>query len=370
MLAKAAVLCGKNTIQVRELELPPIGDDELLVKNISNSICLSTYKAALLGEDHKRVPDNISERPPITGHEFTGIIMEVGNHLKDRFQPGEKFVLQPAMGLPSGYSAGYSYEYFGGNATYCIIPKIAIDLGCVLPYQGNYFANASLSEPMSCIIGAYHATYHTKQYVYEHFMGVKEQGKLALMGCAGPMGIGAIDYAVNGPVSSKLIVVTDIDEQRLERARTLIPEEAAKKQGKTLIYINTKDIDAVSELHIRVHPMNNILSIRASKWNGWLILVIWVLFYSGNVLKLNQEASTILLGAYLVCKVHAIACGAMCIMGLLVLLRKRAFVLLLMIAVFVPYVQDVIAVIGIADILFLLRDKMKRGVINGSFGKF
>lgn len=49
MLAKAAVLCGKNTIQVRELELPPIGDDELLVKNISNSICLSTYKAALLG---------------------------------------------------------------------------------------------------------------------------------------------------------------------------------------------------------------------------------------------------------------------------------------------------------------------------------
>ena len=34
------------------------------------------------------------------------------------------------------------------------------------------------------------------------------------------------------------------------------------------------------------------------------------------------------------------------------------------------YVQDVIAVIGIADILFLLRDKMKRGVINGSFGKF
>lgn len=126
----------------------------------------------------------------------------------------------------------------------------------------------------------------------------------------------------------------------------------------------------LSRLHIRVHPMNNILSIRAPKWNGWLILVIWVLFYSGNVLKLNQEASTILLGAYLVCKVYAIACGAMCIMGLLVLLRKRAFVLLLMIAVFVPYVQDVIAVIGIADILFLLRDKMKRGVINGSFGKF
>ena len=274
MLAKAAVLCGKNTIQVRELELPPIWDDELLVKNISNSICLSTYKAALLGEDHKRVPDNISERPPITGHEFTGIIMEVGNHLKDRFQPGEKFVLQPAMGIPSGYSAGYSYEYFGGNATYCIIPKIAIDLGCVLPYQGNYFANASLSEPMSCIIGAYHATYHTKQYVYEHFMGVKEQGKLALMGCAGPMGIGAIDYAVNGPVSSKLIVVTDIDEQRLERARTLIPEEAAKKQGKTLIYAVNDDhadmiVSILKDIYTEYGVDNDaIMKITGSVANG------------------------------------------------------------------------------------------------------
>ena len=126
----------------------------------------------------------------------------------------------------------------------------------------------------------------------------------------------------------------------------------------------------LSRLNIKVRPMCNILSIRAPKWNGWLILVIWVLFYSRNVLKLNQEVSTVLLSGYLVCKVYAIACGAMCIMGLLVLFRKRAFVFLLMIAVFVPYVQDVIAIIGIADILLLLRDKMKRGVMNGSFGKF
>lgn len=248
MKSNAAVLVGKKDIRVKEIELPPIGREELLVKNISNSICLSTYKAALLGEDHKRVPKDIHEHPAITGHEFAGIIIEVGEDLKDKFQAGDKFVLQPAMGLDSGYSAGYSYEYFGGNATYCIIPKIAIDKGCVLPYKGDYFANASLSEPMSCIIGAYHATYHTKPYVYEHFMGVKDKGKLALLGCAGPMGIGAIDYAVHGPVTSNLIVVTDIDEQRLERAKTLIPPEEAEARGKKLIYLNTRDIDAIQEL--------------------------------------------------------------------------------------------------------------------------
>lgn len=244
MKIKAAVLAGKNNVFVKEVELPKIGEEELLVKVVSNGICLSTYKAAKRGEEHKRVPENISEKPIITGHEFAGVIVEVGEKLKDKYKAGQKFVLQPAMGLESGYSAGYSYEYFGGNATYCIIPKIAIDLGCVLDYDGEFFAAASLAEPMCCIIGAYHATYHTKPYVYKHDMGLKENGSLALLGCAGPMGLGAIDYAVNGPYKVKRVVVVDINEARLERAKTLITVEAAKARGVELIYLNTANVDA------------------------------------------------------------------------------------------------------------------------------
>ena len=245
MKTTAAVLSGKKKIYLREFDLPEIGEEELLVKVISNSICLSTYKAALRGEEHKRVPEDISEHPVITGHEFCGIIEKVGEKLQGKFQEGEKFVLQPAMGLDSGYSAGYSYEYFGGNATYCIIPKVAIDLGCVLPYKGNYYANASLAEPMSCIIGAFHATYHTTPYVYEHDMGVRKNGNIALLGCAGPMGMGAIDYAVNGPWHPKKVVVVDIDEERLKRAEELITPERAAKVGVELIYINTRGIENV-----------------------------------------------------------------------------------------------------------------------------
>lgn len=243
----AAVICGEKNIQLRTFDLPAISEDELLVKNISNSICLSTYKAAILGSKHKRVPENIEEVPVMTGHEYAGIIVEVGANLKDQFKAGEYFVLQPAMGLPSGYSAGYSYETFGGNATYSIVPKIAIDRGCVLPYEGNYFADASLAEPMSCIIGAYHASYHTTQFVYEHKMGIKEGGALALLACAGPMGIGAIDYAINAPIKPKLIVVTDIDEDRLARAESLIPPSAASDHGIALHYVNTVKIDSPVE---------------------------------------------------------------------------------------------------------------------------
>ena len=248
MKARAAVIAGKNKIYIREFELPESTDNELLVKVISDTVCLSTYKALIRGEEHKRVPEDVSEHPAITGHEFAGIIEKVGNNLKDKYKEGQRFVLQPAMGLESGYSPGYSYEFFGGNATYCIIPKVAIDLGCVLPLNGTYFANASLSEPMSCIIGAFHANYHTKQYVYTHDMGIKEGGNVALLGCAGPMGLGAIEYAINGAIKPKMVVVVDIDETKLNRAASLIKVEEAKEKGIELIYLNTKNMDTVSEL--------------------------------------------------------------------------------------------------------------------------
>ncbi|EOW5744755.1 zinc-binding dehydrogenase, partial [Escherichia coli O25:H30] len=215
-------------------------DNELLVSVISDSVCLSTWKAALLGSEHKRVPDDLENHPVITGHECAGVIVEVGKNLTGKYKKGQRFVLQPAMGLPSGYSAGYSYEYFGGNATYMIIPEIAINLGCVLPYHGSYFAAASLAEPMCCIIGAYHANYHTTQYVYEHRMGVKPGGNIALLACAGPMGIGAIDYAINGGIQPSRVVVVDIDDKRLAQVQKLLPVELAASKGIELVYVNTK----------------------------------------------------------------------------------------------------------------------------------
>ncbi|SFR10963.1 Threonine dehydrogenase [Enterobacter sp. kpr-6] len=240
MKTKVAAIYGKRDIRIREFELPPITDNELLVSVISDSVCLSTWKAALLGSDHKRVPDDLENHPVITGHECAGVIVEVGKNLTGKYKKGQRFVLQPAMGLPSGYSAGYSYEYFGGNATYMIIPELAINLGCVLPLHGSYFAAASLAEPMCCIIGAYNANYHTTPYVYEHRMGIKPGGNLALLACAGPMGIGAIDYAINGGIKPARVVVVDIDEKRLAQARTLLPVEQAAAKGIELIYVNTQ----------------------------------------------------------------------------------------------------------------------------------
>jgi len=244
MKTRALRLYGKSDLRVEEFELPPIKDNEILVKVVTDSICMSSYKATILGETHKRVPADIAENPIILGHEFAGIIIEVGEKWKHQFSEGEKFAIQPALNYKGSMaSPGYSYKYFGGNCTYCIIPVEVMELGCLLPYDGEAFYNASLAEPMSCIIGAFHATYHTTPGMYQHEMDIAEGGKMALLAGCGPMGLGAIDYIIHREKRPSLLVVTDINDERIDRAKSIFTKEEAEKRGINLIYVNTKNLD-------------------------------------------------------------------------------------------------------------------------------
>ncbi|WP_432403840.1 zinc-binding dehydrogenase [Wukongibacter sp. M2B1] len=248
MKARAVRMYGEDDLRLEEFELPEIKEDEILVKVISNSICMSTYKAAKQGTRHKRVPEDVAVNPVITGHEFAGEIVKVGDKWKDEFKEGNKFALQPALNYKgSPYAPGYSYKYFGGNTTYAIIPKEVMELGCLINYEGEGFFEASLAEPMSCIIGAFHFNYHTKTGVYEHEMGIVPGGNMAILGGAGPMGLGAIDYIINCDRRPGLLVVTDIDDSRLDRARSILTPEEAKEKGVELIYVNTKSIESPEE---------------------------------------------------------------------------------------------------------------------------
>ena len=250
MKTEAVRLYDVNTLKLETFELPAIKKDEILVKVVTDSVCMSTYKAVIQGSKHKRVPENIATNPTIMGHEFSGVIVEVGEEWQDQFTPGEKFAIQPALNYKgSPYAPGYSFEFFGGSATFCIIPREVMELGFLLKYEGEAFYEASLSEPMSCVIGGFHANYHTKTGEYKHYMGIIENGKMALLAGAGPMGLGAIDYALHCDRKPSLLVVTDIDDTRLDRARSLFTQEEAEKQGVKLHFINTmKEADSVKTL--------------------------------------------------------------------------------------------------------------------------
>lgn len=244
MKVKAVRLHGANDLRLDEFELPEIKEDEILVKVVSDSICMSTYKCAILGTKHKRVHEDVADHPAIMGHEMAGDIVKVGAKHQDKFKPGMKFTLQPALNYKGTmWSPGYSYEFFGGDATYCIIPAEVMELGCLLEYKGKAYYEASLAEPMSCSIGAFNAAYHTKMGVYTHEMGIKKGGKLAIMAGAGPMGLGALTYALHRDIRPGMIVVTDVNQERLDRAAHLFPIEDAKKDGIDLHFVNTGKLE-------------------------------------------------------------------------------------------------------------------------------
>lgn len=244
MKTKALRLYGKNDLRLEEFELPAITEDEILAEVVTDSICMSSYKAAQQGGDHKRVPNDVENNPIIIGHEFCGIIREVGANWQNKFKVGQKFSIQPATNYKGSLAApGYSYHNIGGCSTYVVIPAEVMICDCLLDYNGDAFFHGSLSEPMSCIVGGYHAMFHTKAGSYEHEMGIKEGGNLIIMAGAGPMGMGAIDYAMHGDRKPGLLVVTDIDDARLERAKSLLSPEDAAKNGVKLVYVNTNNCE-------------------------------------------------------------------------------------------------------------------------------
>ena len=245
MKTKAVRLYGTCDLRLEEFELPQIKEDEILAKVVSDSICMSSYKSSHQGAAHKRVPDDVAENPTIIGHEFAGEIVEVGPKWAGQFKPGDKFSIQPALNYPDApvgvlSAPGYSYKYIGGDATYVVIPAEVMEMGCLLPFKGEGFYPASLSEPLSCVIGAMHACYHTTPGSYVHKMEIKDGGRLALLAGVGPMGLAMINYVLHREDRHpSLFVVTDIDQARLDRAARLYPVEFAASRGIELHYVNT-----------------------------------------------------------------------------------------------------------------------------------
>jgi threonine dehydrogenase-like Zn-dependent dehydrogenase len=255
MKTKAVRLYGKKDLRIEEFELPSIREDEILAKVVSDSLCMSSYKAAIQGTDHKRVPDDAAENPVIIGHEFAGEIIEVGLKWKELFKPGDKFAIQPALNYEDGPvgilgAPGYSYQFLGGNATHVIIPNEVMEMGCLLVYDGPGYYPASMAEPLSCVIGAMHANYHIKPGTYVHDMEIVNGGRMAILAGVGPMGLAAINYVIHRQDRvPSLLVVTDIDQDRLDRAAHLYSPELAKEKGIDLRYINTlKTADPVEAM--------------------------------------------------------------------------------------------------------------------------
>lgn len=248
MNTKAVRIYGVKDLRLEEFELPTMKDDEIEARIVTDSLCMSTYKVSNQGEKHKKLPNDLKNHPVIMGHEFCGVITKVGEKWKHLYKPGDCFVAQPNLGRADTFSLGYSFPYVGGEATNVVIMNEAIEKGCLLPYKGEGFFEGALVEPLSCIVAGFKANFHLRdRNDYDHTMGIKENGALAILGGTGPMGFLAIDYAIHNDRRPKHLVVTGCTQSKLDMAKRLYPVEEAAKYGVTLTYVLTADEDDIVE---------------------------------------------------------------------------------------------------------------------------
>ena len=247
MKTKAVRLYGERDLRLEEFDLPEIGEGEILIKIVSDSVCMSTYKTAMQGAKHIRVPDNVAENPIIIGHEFCAEIVAVGKTWEKDYAVGEKVVMPPVLSYLGGYqTVGYTFGEIGGVSTYSIVYEHIIRNGFLIKLQSDAFFKGSLIEPASCVLRGYKANYHLSGDTPS--MNIKKGGKVAILAGCGPMGLVAIDIALHGDIKPSLVVVSDIDEERLRRAAEIYDPREAEKRGIRLVFVNTTSKDELMDI--------------------------------------------------------------------------------------------------------------------------
>lgn len=142
-----------------QLPVPEPGDNQLLVRIDSVGLCFSDLKVVKQGGSHPKLYGrDLTKFPARLGHEVALTIIKVGNALQDRYQPGQRFAVQPDI-YQNGKSTAYGYTVPGGLIQYHLIgPEVLVtDEGaCLLPVSDALgYAEASLLEPWGCVVAAY-----------------------------------------------------------------------------------------------------------------------------------------------------------------------------------------------------------------------
>ena len=110
MKTKAVRIYGKKDLRLDEFELPDIKDNEILAQVISDSLCMSSHKAALQGADHKRIPDDIHVITSYSIH-YTKLYesaLGTAGFLASQNPNGSAYIIGDAGLIHALYSVGYT----------------------------------------------------------------------------------------------------------------------------------------------------------------------------------------------------------------------------------------------------------------------
>ena len=201
---KAAVCPEPGKLAIEDVEKPTPGPGEVLIEVKASGICGSDVRG------FEGTHPEIDQYPVILGHEFAGVVAEVGEGVQE-CSPGDHAIIEPLFvcGKCPGCRAGdyhlcqnltlNGHREPGSFAEYTIVPA-----GFVHPMPDNLtFEQAALAEPLA--VGV-HAVKRLHPKV----------GDLAVVLGAGPIGLLTMQVL---KVAGCRLIVSDLEPFKLELAK-------------------------------------------------------------------------------------------------------------------------------------------------------
>ena len=199
---KALVIEKPGVATVQTVPVPPLGAHDVRIKVKVSGIC---------GTDvHIFRGEYLGTYPVIPGHEFSGVVEEVGGNVT-RFKVGDHVAIEPNISCDNCRACLSNRQNFceqwngvgvtlpGGMAEYAVVPEKAVFNIGELPFLSGAFV-----EPLSCVLhGVERARF-------------KLADRVLILG-AGPIGI-LLSKAIQLQGASAITQV-DLNKSRLELAR-------------------------------------------------------------------------------------------------------------------------------------------------------
>ncbi len=242
---RGMVYIEPQKLELREVPIPQIGPDDILVKVHLATTCgtdLKTYKRG-----HHEIP-----KGSVLGHELVGEVVEAGKNVT-KFKPGMRVV--PHNSAPCGtcylckHGQGNMCESilfnFGAFAEYIRIPGRIVDINTFEIPEANSYEEVALLEPLSTVVHG------------QRLLKIQQGESAALIGI-GPIGLMHLQMALNSGASN--IIAVDISDTRLE---------VAKKLGATHI-INANKVDPLEAIKDLTHGRGSDVSVESTgSVAGW-----------------------------------------------------------------------------------------------------
>ena len=247
---KAAVVKSNSNIEIKNIEKPPVGPGDMLVKMRACGIC---------GSDVEKVFGKYGQPSMRLGHEPAGIITQVGSEISN-FSVGDRVFTHHHVACYSDdcHECSHGNEtmckrYYESNLEPCgladeyVVPEWNVNHGGVLNIPANMsFEEAAMIEPLACCIRAWNKFKHQKNDSVA-ILGVGPTGIMHVL-LAKLYGLGKVfcldlnDFRLDFAKKFETVTIHSGNTNAMEQ----IKSETAN-QGVDVVIVSTSSLDALKD---------------------------------------------------------------------------------------------------------------------------